>query len=258
MRTREGLIRKLLAGNGRDLVFTYTYCQDMYDAMMRGETPPSIQEFEQLGAHYGVGSVWMALHALEEVKKGRLRWEEWLPDGLHPTHRGSLSYGQSVIAFLKKELIDAPSSGQIPTGDSLPAPVDAKNWERAYVLPFEKVSTRGPWVVRRWLYHKWIDRILDTAAVGAGLEFDFEGRGVTLGFDFGKLSSEFRYRIDSGEWKKSERDRPAWVGNDGWFRMTGLIDDLPAGKHHVEIEVTHGGAGCVGTNFRLGLIGVIA
>ena len=51
-----------------------------------------------------IGSVWMGLHALREVRRGLLTWEEWLPDGLHPENRGSLVYAHSVTAFLAEAL----------------------------------------------------------------------------------------------------------------------------------------------------------
>ncbi|HEX2950404.1 MAG TPA: SGNH/GDSL hydrolase family protein, partial [Armatimonadota bacterium] len=95
-RTREGLLRQLLAGEGRDIIIVYTYCQDMYADMVAGQIPVSIREFEELADHYGIPSVWMGLHAFNDVKAGRMRWEEWLPDGLHPQDRGSYSYAQSV------------------------------------------------------------------------------------------------------------------------------------------------------------------
>lgn len=44
----------------------------------------------------------------------------------------------------------------------------------------------------------------------------------------------------------------------GWFRIGTIADDLPAGRHSVEIKVIHGnGPNGTGTNFRLALIGVI-
>lgn len=103
-RSREGLLRRLLAESDADLVLAYTYLQAMYAEMAAGEVPDSIAELEQLGERYNIGSVWMGLYALDEVRRGRMNWEEWLPDGLHPTHRGSYSYAQSVIAFLQREL----------------------------------------------------------------------------------------------------------------------------------------------------------
>lgn len=67
-RSREGLIRKLLKNSNSNLLLVYTYSQQMYTDMMNGVIPPTILEFEELGAHYSIGSVWMGLYALEEVK----------------------------------------------------------------------------------------------------------------------------------------------------------------------------------------------
>jgi hypothetical protein len=258
MRTREGLIRKLLAGEGRDLVLPYTYSQDMYADMVDGRVPPSIADFERLAGHYHIGSVWMSLHALREVMQGRMRWEEWLPDGLHPQSRGSLSYAQSVITYLERELLGDASTEALATGNAMPAPLNPCNWEGAYCLPFAQVKLAGPWTVQRWSKLVWIDQVLNTAAVGARLSFEFDGRGLSLGFDFGKSSAEFRYRLDGGEWKQSERDRPAWCPEDGWYRISSIADDLPAGRHMFELEVVHGNtANCTGTNFRMACIGIV-
>lgn len=257
-RTREGLIRQLLAGEGRDVILTYTYMQEMYEAMMNGGVPESIAELEQLGDHYGLGSVWMGRYTLDEVQKGRMRWQEWLPDGLHPTHRGSLSYAQSVIKFLEQELLHHPGEEGVAAGECSPAPLNPRCWEHVELIPLEDMKREGPWVIRRWVNLEWIDRVLETAAVGAKLAFTFEGRGLALGFDFGKASSEFRYRLDGGDWIVSSRDRPSWVGDEGWFRLEVIADDLDERIHELELEVVHGsGDGCTGNDFRLAFAGVI-
>ncbi|APC39751.1 SGNH/GDSL hydrolase family protein [Clostridium estertheticum] len=102
MRTREGLLRKLLASGKSDLVLTYTFCMEMYEEMINSKVPSTINEFEILANHYDISSVWMGLYALDEVMRGLIRMEEWVPDGLHPDLRGSYSYGQSIIKFLEK------------------------------------------------------------------------------------------------------------------------------------------------------------
>lgn len=257
-RTREGLLRKLLADDDRDVVIVYTYSQDMYAFMSQGKMPPSIDEFEVMAEHYSIGSVWMGLHAMEEVKRGTMKWEEWLPDGLHPQYRGSLSYGASVIRFLREELREGTTGVKIPAGDRMSAPLNQMNWQNAYCLPFTHVTLEGPWKIMRWPHLVWMDQVLATAAVGAKMSFDFEGRGLSLGFDFGNTSAEFKYRIDGGEWKTSQRDRPDWCGASGWFRPENIADDLAWRTHHFELEVIHGDRGeCRGTNFHLAFIGVI-
>ena len=169
MRSREGLIRKLLAGEGRDVVLTYTFHQPQYAEMVAGKMPATVAEFEALADHYSLGSVWMGLYALLEVIKGRMRWEEWLPDGLHPQSRGSLSYAQSVNAFLEQELVTAPSQAVIPSGSALPSPLNPANWEAAHSLSFDAVKLQGPWSVRNWPKLYWIEHVLHTAAVVAAI-----------------------------------------------------------------------------------------
>ncbi len=257
MRAREGLIRKLLAGVGRDVVLVHTFCQDMYDDMIAERMPASIAAFEDLGQHYELPSVWVGLHALREVRAGRMRWEEWLPDGLHPQARGSLSYAQSVIAYLEEAVSATPGDEVMRCGDPQP-PLNARHWESAHTLPFEAVQVQGPWTLRRFPHHAWIDRILSTTAPEASISFRFHGRGLALAFDFGKTSSEFRYRLDGGAWLTMTRERPEWCGDHGWYRLDTLADDLDAREHDVTLEVVHGNRPeCTGTNCDLALIGIV-
>jgi hypothetical protein len=258
-RTREGLLRKLLAGDGRDVVLAYTFGQGSYAEMIQGRVPATIAEFETLADHYNLGSVWMGLYALDELQKGRMRWEEWLPDGVHPQSRGSLSYGQSVAAFLERELQTAPSDSAIRGGKNLPLPRNPRCWEKTENLAFSQVKLEGAWSIRRWTNLVWMDEVLCTAAPGATLSFSFRGCGLALGFDFGKTSAEFRWRLDGGGWTASKRERPDWCGASGWYRLSVLAEDLPDQEHTCEIEVIHGdAAGCTGTNFHLALIGVVS
>lgn len=256
MRTREGLVRKLLAGPGRDLVFTYTFSQPMYEDMAAGRVPASIAEFEQLAGHYGIGSVWMGLNALQEVQRGLMSWEEWLPDGLHPQNRGSLSYAVAVVEYLERELGGKARAGR-PARAKLPAPFNAGNWERAKALPLETIATTGPWSLQRWPHCPWIDRVLMTTSPGARMSVDFTGSGVVLGQDYGKLSADFRWRLDGGEWTASGMDRPTWMGNLGWYRAHVLVEDLPVRRHRLEIETMHAGDPSIGTRFCVALVGVI-
>ncbi len=265
MKTREGLLRKLLQKEQRDIVLVYTYGQYMYPFMIKNQMPPSISEFEEIACHYNLSSVWMSLHALNQVKQGKLKFEEWLPDNLHPQYRGSLVYAESVITFLKKALIGKPTNNKTPFGKKLPKSLNENNWQGLYLKPFSEIKRTGYWLVKRWNKLAFIDQTLWTTAIGAKLSFGFEGRGLILGFDFGKASSEFVYRIDKGEWRESKRERYDWCDQDGWYTPYFIADDLPKGKHFFELEVIHGNhegkmelnTKYSGTNFCLGSIGII-
>ena len=225
--------------------------------MAAGRVPVSIADLEEVAAHYHLGSAWMGLYAWNEVRVGRMRWEEWLPDGLHPKSRGSWSYANCVNEFLDDELISAPNPMAIPVGDRRPAPLDPLNWEAAVTLPLDKIAIYGPWVLRT--SNQWFaSEMLETVTIGAKLSFNFTGRGVCMGFEFGKTASEFRYRIDDGEWVDVVRERLAWCPENGWFRHHLLTETLPPGPHHLELEVIHGDRpDCTGTNFRLAQVGII-
>lgn len=256
--TREGLIRKLLAA-GQDVVVVYTFGQGMYDEMMGGKVPASIAEFELIAEHYGLGSVWAGLYGLNDVRAGWMRWEEWLPDSLHPTHRGSWSYGQAVIAFLQKELGEEPAiNPSTVSAWTLPAPLSPSHWQETHLLPLSKISTQGPWALKRVHDAGHLRQVLETHSPGARLGFEFTGRGLVLIFDYGKKSSEFTYRLDGGEWLKVERERPYWAGDRGMFGAFIVSDQLEERTHTFEMEVVHGNRPeCGGTACRLSLVGVI-
>ncbi|MFC5404748.1 SGNH/GDSL hydrolase family protein [Cohnella soli] len=257
-KSREGLIRRLLSRSTCDVVLTYTFLQAMYPEMKAGKVPDSIAEFEELADRYAISSVWMGLHAFEEVQRGALLWEEWLPDGLHPTHRGSLSYAQSVMRFLEQELNRSDVSNFTALPRQLPAPIEADHWEDIDFVPLDEVTTSGHWVVHRSSTIVWIDEMLVTSAVGAKLRFSFEGRGLVLGFDFGTYASEFTYTVDNGEPVRVKRNRESWCVDEGWYRFTLLSDQWARGTHRIEIEVVHGeDVNCRGTRFKLACIGVI-
>lgn len=257
-RTREGLIRKLIDGDKRDVILAYAFMMDMYEDMVNDKVPASIEDFETLAAYYNLNTVWMGLYALNQVEEGQVRWEEWLPDGLHPESRGSTLYGDCLVQYLQMDLNGMLFHKRQYKEYKFPDAYNEHNWGKAYLLPFSEVKLEGPWIIRRWSTLEWIDQVIDTSAIGATLSFEFTGRGLCLGFDFGKTSAEFRYRIDGGEWIEEVRERPDWCEDEGWYRISCITDELTSAKHEFELVVIHGNRPeCKGTNFRLAMIGIV-
>jgi len=233
-RAREGLLRQLLASGRRDVVLVYTFMREFHADMEAGRMPASVADFEILADHYALNSIWAGLHAWREVRDGLMRWEEWLPDGLHPEHRGSHSYAQAVIDGVVKALASKAKSKNLPT------PLDTLCWQEPRIIPFAEIERTGPWTERRWDVLNWIDQVLFTTAPGATLRGKFVGRNLVAGFDFGRASSEIRWRIDGGEWQTSGRDRPVWCGASGWYRPLVLAENLKSGTHTFKLETIHG------------------
>lgn len=251
---REGIVRKLLAGRGRDVALVYTFCRDHLKAMLDNRPPATVLSMEALAEHYRLNSVWMGLHALRAVESGRLRWAEWLPDNLHPGHRGSLEYGEAVIAFLESAL---RGTAREPAR-KMPEPMSPGNWEKGCAVSPEKARTTGFWLLEKWVHGTWFDFALTTCAPGARLEFEFKGRLVAVMTDWNLQSAAFRHRIDGGAWRIVRYEYPQWLGLWHHLRMPVLGKNLAAGRHTLELEVTLDGAmESQGTNFALGWFCVV-
>lgn len=238
MRTREGLLRKLLRAN-IDVVVVYTFFQDMFKDTDQGRIPQSIADFEKLCDHYNVSSVNMAEGAYEHVRRGVIPWNTWLPDGTHPEHIGSWFYAEKVNDYLQLEL---SRTDDIPLKkrDRLPSPLSLFNWESAYEIPFDEVTTKGTWFVEREVFIPYFDERLVTYAPHDLLSFTFEGRGLMIVFNYGKTSGKLEYRIDGGEWHQYAYERYWWVPEENFTNAVKFADDLPNGKHTFELRVTHG------------------
>lgn len=253
---REGLIRKLLNSEKADydIVVTHTFHQPMYEAMLRGEIPASIAEFELLCEHYSLSSVFMGDYAFRELNSGRLRWEEWLPDGLHPGDMGSNVYAVPVTRLLQAEFTEAEASAY-----TVPAPLYPGHWEKAYKYSLDAIERYGAWRLVREYRMPTVERILFTASVQASLSFRFQGTGLVIFVRFSAYSSDYRYKIDDGAWIVKDDARPDWCTNAvDWIRHDLAATGLTNTEHQVIIEPIFGTKGvCKGSNFELCDIGII-
>ncbi|MBR4072386.1 MAG: SGNH/GDSL hydrolase family protein [Clostridia bacterium] len=238
MRTREGLIRKLLKEN-IDVVLVYTFYQNMFDEMKDDNVPKSISDMELLAEHYNISSVFMAKEAYEQVEKGVIPWNAWLPDGTHPQFIGSYFYASAVISFLEKEL-NSPSKSAILKGEAMPEPYNDKCWQYIEEISFDDVKTFGSWSVAREVYIPWFEERLITYGLNDSLEFSFEGRGLSIIFSYGKTSGLVEYQLDGGQWQKYSCERYWWMPEENYVNTVKFFDDLPYGKHNFKMRITHG------------------
>ena len=252
LKSREGIVRKLLKSKKCDVVLVYTFADPMLEKMDEGKIPSSIVDFEEIAEHYCLNSVWMGLNAWEKAKSGIVRWEDWVPDNTHPESRGGLLYAEPVIEFMKKIL-----SSDIKEVAELKAPLIADNWENARRIPFEEMEWKAPWILRRNASNLHVlnsapvnpYQYLETSAIDAVLEVPFEGTGVVVCQMHGKACASFKFKIDDGEWKLRKIPvKPAdWTGNDGLYVLIGLAAGLEYGKHKLTIQSVH--------NFDDGIVG---
>lgn len=236
MRTREGLIRKLLAAN-IDVVLVYTYFSEMYDGNVDA-LPQSIADFEQLAEHYNISSVYMAKAVYNMVSGGVLPMHMWLPDGTHPQELGSYLYAAEVRRFLTAELVrrgDMPILG----GEHLPEAINAGHWQNAAEIPFDAVQTLGTWCIEKERALSWFNEKLYTCAFNASVSIPFSGRGIAIIFNYGKTTGIIEYRIDNGEWQKYAFERYWWVPEENFVNAVKFFDNLANGEHLFELRVSY-------------------
>ncbi len=238
MRTREGLIRKLLAAN-IDVVIVYTFYQNMFKQADQGELPDSIADFEKLAEHYGISSIYMANAAYDRVKRGMIPWKMWLPDGTHPQNLGSYFYAEKVIEYLEDELVRTDCV-PMPKGQNLPEALHKMNWQNTEEITFDRVKTEGSWSVEREVFIPWFREALYTCGLHDSLSFEFEGRGLCLVFNYGKSTGKILYAIDDGEWQEYSFERSWWVPEENFTNAVKFADDLEYGTHSFRLSVTYG------------------
>lgn len=234
-RSREGLLRQLLASRSTDVVLVHVFAQAMLKAMRLGGHHPSITEFEELAKHYQLNSVFSGLHAYRQLCQGLLRAEDWLPDGIHPQARGSLSYAEPVISLLD-DLLRRPATSQNSSPESLPAPRDPDCWEHISRADPASFTLSGPWIERRWAHHTAIDLALETHSPEASLHAEVSGHTIALGWDEGLDAGRFAWRIDGGEWQYYDRKPGAWLPETSLYRSLVLGEGLSDGPHSVDLR----------------------
>lgn len=254
-RSREGLIRKLWRSDC-DLVLAYTFERPMLEELLAEKLPASIAEFEVLAEYYHISSVFMGCYALDCLKRGLLRWEEWLPDGLHPEHCGSRYYAKPVLDLLSSSCLAEEDVGAV-----LPAPLSNNNLQYAQVIPFSQLHRTGYWYENHPIDVTLVHAQLSTSSIGSSLDCTFEGTGVVICTSWGTCAADYRWCIDSGPWQQthlSRPDLPDWPGKWGWTRTNVLADQLPRGKHTLRIESwLHQDESCRGINLDICYIGVM-
>ena len=236
MKSREGLIRKLLAQSKADVVFVYTYMHEMFDDMNANKIPVSIAELELLAENYKLNSVWMGKYAFQLWLCGMLRYDQWLPDNLHPRELGSKIYADAVISLLSERLDRVP---EMPIQIELEAPVDVDHWEHATHVNLSMVEFDGPWFAYRSHSLVWADKIYTTNVAGSRIRVQFEGRGIYLISNFGKKSADYFYSIDKQDFQCSQQDYPQWCADIGWMRAQMLAYPVAPGNHMIEIEIVN-------------------
>lgn len=231
---REGLIRRIKAKSNADIIIVYTYFNKMYPWYAQKTLPDSITDFEIIAQYYQLTSVNMGAYAFDQMQRGLLRLDEWLPDGTHPQYRGSVLYAEVLFDCIKESLEVEPKQTLLQEFE----PLCKQNWSDMELLPWSKVVLKGPWIFKE-TFDKWIHEFLYTSSLQASLSFHTHGRVVLLGTMYGVPSAELCFRINKGQWQKVQREKEEWIQGLGWYRVEVLCNMEEACDLEIEVQADH-------------------
>ena len=146
----EGIVRQIWKQNPRtDICLVYTLAQGMLADLQAGKQTRFGAVMETAANAYGIPSIDLGVEIAKREKAGDLVFKSsdavpgklvFSKDGVHPGSEGHDVY-RDVIA---RSMLAMKSAGK-PGPHLLPAPLDARCWETASLLPLSKVMLSSGW-----------------------------------------------------------------------------------------------------------------
>ena len=233
----EGIVRQIIARDAStDVVFLYTLVKNHLDAYKQGKLPDRVAWHEKIASHYGIPSVNLGQYAAEKILKGKLTFDEFAKDGVHPTDRGYAIYMEALRPFLTR-CEAAAGQRQLPPGKEFFCPMDMETirshfeaggsvpkcpicgmplavrvksepkpfspiaMERAQCVPYQLAKLDDAWKIGQPSPVDRFMHVLQSDRPGATLTLRFQGSQVGYFDAIGPDSCDFDYSLDGGPWK---------------------------------------------------------
>jgi lysophospholipase L1-like esterase len=104
----ERIVRKTRLTNPQaDILFIYTVMDWSLPKLEHGSFPKSVQQHEQIAAHYGIPTIALGYEAARKIRVGEWTWANFSADACHPTPDGYASYNHDLEAALPELLATA-------------------------------------------------------------------------------------------------------------------------------------------------------
>jgi lysophospholipase L1-like esterase len=229
--TLEGLVRRILKEPNEPAV--------MLLFTMDNKGGNKQQEHMEIGKHYGLPMASFRDALWPEVEAKRIAWTDIEADEVHPNDRGHAYCAQFMTDICARVLKDLPADKNLPVLPVLPEPMTANLFEKA---GFYNADTITPAKNEGWevftdpAFGGFFGKGWKTAAPGSTLEFDLEGRAVSLLF--------YRIKGAMGIAQAQIDDQPpvkmdAWFSADwgGYVPFQLVARDLAPGKHTLRVTL---------------------
>jgi lysophospholipase L1-like esterase len=235
----EGLLRQILARpNAPAVVLLFMMFQN-------GGGDQKMQS--EVGAHYNLPMVSVRDALMPEFSAGRIRWQDYFFDNVHPNDAGHAFTARCVTALLEKTGTEATPQGQDPL-DPLPAPLHSDAYQ---FVAWREAAALTPLKNDGWTSARDDNgKPLWAATAASGrIAFDWFGTGIVALLkrapdDQGRV----RFWIDDAP--ALTLDASAVIKRD----IVVVAEGLARSQHRIAIERVDPPSGADGGNTRFGLI----
>jgi lysophospholipase L1-like esterase len=239
----EGIVRQAKRLNPEiDIVIMYFANTKHIEDFQAGRVPTIVQQHEQVAEHYGIPALSLYREIGERLRAGKLTWEQFSGDSVHPKEEGCALYAACINDFLEQAWSNPNLQPAAPAA-ALPARLDPLCFENGRFLDATAAEIKNGFsMVKGWHPEKTCNftppaDVLTATRPGSELTLDFAGTAVgiysLIGFDAGILE----YSIDAGPFQARDQFDPYC---DKFHRPGHLLfaTDLPAGKHTLVLRVS--------------------
>lgn len=230
----EGIVRHVHQVRPQcDVLFIYTLAQSLTDDLNNERLWPAAARHEEVAVQYGLPSINVAVDVARRLAAGKLTWEAFAADGVHPNASGHALYTdvirEAITAMLAQPIADT----------RWPAPLTPDPWETGDILPIDPATTFPDWTYTPLVNTggwECFDGVLCADTPGAEAELAFSGRAVGLFYRLGPETGDLEWAVDHGPWQTARLfDDYApmfWRPN---YRV--LTDALAPGAHRLRVRI---------------------
>ena len=242
VRGMEGIIRHARKSQPQmDIVVTYFVNPGMLNQLKEGKIPRTIAAHEKVLKYYNVSSVFLAQEVADQIRSGKLTWEEY--GGTHPKPKGNAIASEMI----RKLLNDAwkKDEPEAKVNHSLPGQlIDGKSYHRGNFLSPENSSNEfWTWSVPDWKnipgnFRNTFSglKLLCCDATNRETKISFRGSALGVYVLSGPDAGIIEVSVDGGLWQSHDLYHRYSRGLH-YPRTVMLFSDLKAGNHVARIRI---------------------
>jgi hypothetical protein len=240
VRAMEGIVRQAKRLNPDiDIVILYFASTGHCNSFNAGKVPGIVQDHEKVAEHYGIPALYLYREIARRIKEGKIKWEGFSGDSVHPNQAGCDMYTQCIEDFLATCWKDPKPAAATPA--PLPAPLDPLCYENGRFIPLEAAKVKQGFVrEKKWTVKQTCNfappvDVLACTEPGSELSLDFTGRAIGIYTIIGMDAGVIEYAIDDQPFKKADQfDHYCPRFHRPQHKI--FADDLAPGKHTIVLR----------------------